>query len=92
MRKRQRRRGSGAQPSKINLSNLFIILLGLALILIYKATMGDQTLGFLDTLAGDPNQELPKESVLNRMEMGLREEKSADAALKERNLAPPEGR
>lgn len=54
----------GPNPGK-GLVQLVAVLIGLALILLYKANVGEKTAGFLDQVLVDPELQLPP-SVLDR--------------------------
>ena len=58
-RRRRARAGEMApRPSK-GLPSLVLLLIGLGLIVAFKASMGDETASFLETLTVDPDLELP---------------------------------
>lgn len=68
-RRRQRRRASDIADvrPKRGLGAAFLLCIGLALVVLYKAGVGEETAGFIAQVTGDPALELP-ESVLDRMD------------------------
>ena len=60
-RKRQRRRASeiAAIQPKTGLTTLLMIAVGLAVIIIFKVVMSDETAEVFQTVVGDPALELP---------------------------------
>ncbi len=70
-RRRRRRRASDIadiRPKK-GLGAAFLLAIGLGLVILYKAGVGEEAAGFIAEVTGDPALELPP-SVLDRMEVG----------------------
>lgn len=71
MKRRRRRRASDiadVRPRR-GLGAAFVLAIGLGLVVLYKAGVGEETAGFITQVAGDPELELPP-SVLDRMDFG----------------------
>lgn len=86
MSRRRRRRASDIADIKPRrgLGGVFLLAIGLALVILYKAGVGEETAGFIAQVTGDPALELPP-SVLDRLELGVDAGPPADAA-------PPDAR
>jgi hypothetical protein len=68
MSRRRRVRANDLLPRsrKVTL-NLLLLALGLGLVLVYRASVGEETADFLGQLTGDPELALPDTTALSRM-------------------------
>lgn len=82
MSRRRRVRANDLLPRsrKVTL-NLFLLALGLGLVLLYKASVGEETADFLGRVTGDPELALPDATALGRMGR-------ADAGAPDARIAP----